>query len=92
MAVVVEFAGQIKRAAGVASETIETDGATSLAAIVHGIGATHGDPLRSLLLDTDGQLQKSLLVFVGDRQVRGARNCDVHDGETITLLSPISGG
>jgi len=92
MAVVVEFAGQIKRAAGVSSKAIETDGTTSLMAIVRGIGETHGEPLRSLLLDADGQVQKSLLVFIADRQVRGAQDCDVNDGETITLLSPISGG
>lgn len=92
MAVVVEFAGQIKRAAGVSTQAIETAGATSLTAIVRGIGQTHGEPLRSLLLDADGQVQKSLLVFVADRQVRGARDLDVNDGDTITLLSPISGG
>ena len=92
MAVVVEFAGQIKRAAGVSSHSVETDGATSLTEIVRGIGETQGDPLRNLLLDDDGQLQKSLLVFVGDRQVRWSQDCDVCDGDTVTLLSPISGG
>ena len=92
MAVIVEFSGQIKRAAGMSSHAIETGGTKSLSEIVREIGETQGDPLRNLLLDEGGQIQKSLLVFVGDKQVRWSQDCEVQDGDTITLLSPISGG
>ena len=92
MQVTVEYTAQIKRAAGVASETIECDSPCFVTDLVSRIAESHGDPLRALLLDADGKLQRSILVFVGDEQARLDEPVQLNDRDVVTLLSPISGG
>jgi len=92
MKITVEYAAQIKRVAGVAAEEFDVEPACSLRQLVEHIIGKHGDTLRSLLLDTDGQRQPSILVFVQDDQVRPGQDVVLKEGDVVTFLSPISGG
>ena len=91
MRIKVEYAAQLKRAAGVGSEEFELDAPGSLRDLVSCIAEKHGDPLSGLLLDDARRLQPSILVFLGNDQVRG-EDTPLEDGNSVTFLSPISGG
>ncbi|NOX54903.1 MAG: MoaD/ThiS family protein [Planctomycetes bacterium] len=92
MKVKVEYAAQVKRAAGVSSEEFEFTGPCTLGELLDRIVERHGDAIREVLLDQEGCLQPSMLVFVGEDQVRGDQARPLQDGDVVTFLPPISGG
>ena len=92
MNVTVEYAAQVKRAAGLASERLEVDESSCVQDVVRRIAQDHGDPLSSLLLGSDDQLHPSILLFVRDEQVRWETPVPLSENDVVTILSPISGG
>jgi len=88
----VEYAAQVKRAAGIAAETVAVADDCSLQELAGQVAAAHGEALQKLLLDEGGGLQPSILIFVGDEQVRGDAARVLNGRDTVTFLSPISGG
>ncbi len=92
MRITVEYAAQIKRAAGRASETFEWETSCTVQDVLHRIVERHGEPLGALLFDGQGQLHPSILLFVGDSQIRWEAACELQDRDVLTILSPISGG
>jgi molybdopterin converting factor small subunit len=92
MKVTVEYAAQVKQAAGVGTETVELDDGCSVQELVSRVAELHGDPLRRVILDADGKLHPSILLFVGDDQVRADSPVKLHESDVVTLLSPVSGG
>ncbi|GAB4140730.1 MAG: hypothetical protein Tsb009_10190 [Planctomycetaceae bacterium] len=92
MKVTVEYAAQIKRAAGVSRDELEFESDVTLAGVFSRIFELRGESLQGTLFTEDGCVHSSILVFVGDTQVRDAENHPVPDGSVITFLSPISGG
>jgi len=92
MQVTVEYAAQIKRAAGVASESVDVEPNCSVQNLLSQVAAARGEALRNILFDDSGDLQPSILLFVGDDQIRWETPHQLHDRDVVTLLSPISGG
>jgi molybdopterin converting factor small subunit len=92
MRITVEYAAQVKRAAGAASETVEMDGPAPVREVLSRVAQRHGSALRELLLDAEGQPRPSILLFVGDRQVRGDDPTRLDGSEPLTIIPPISGG
>lgn len=92
MQITVEYSAQVKRAAGVPRETFELPEHANLETLVAEIGKRHGPELSNLLLAGDGKLHPSILVFVGERQIRGEDDHALDDGASVSFLSPISGG
>lgn len=92
MQVNVEYSAQLKRAAGVASETIELDDGATLHDLVARIAEQHDDALKPILVAEDGTPHPSILTFLNDSQVRGQEDAALTDGCTVSFLSPISGG
>ncbi|MBT4863689.1 MAG: MoaD/ThiS family protein [Planctomycetaceae bacterium] len=92
MQVTIEFAAQLKRAAGTAAETIDVETGCAVQELVAEVAERHGDPLSGLLLGADGALHPSILLFVSDEQVRWETPRALCDNDVVTLLSPISGG
>jgi molybdopterin converting factor small subunit len=90
MKVTVKYHAQARAAAGVGSELVE--GAATVQAVLEKIGQKHGDPLKSMILTTQGLPHPSILLFVGDEQVRGDSERSLRDGDILLMLSPISGG
>ena len=91
MKVAVRYMAQLRQAAGVGAESIELDEGGSPTALLFLLAERHGAALRRLLLTEEGMPQRTLLIFVGDEQADGART-ELHDGDEVTLLSPIAGG
>jgi molybdopterin converting factor small subunit len=90
MRVTVRYQTQIRRALGVAAETVEMSESCALADLTRHLGARHGETFRRLVLTEAGEPHESVLVFVGDRQVCGA--VALRDGDVVTLLAPMAGG
>ncbi len=92
MKVTVQYLAQVKRAAGCASEAVELDDASSPRELVRRLAERHGEALRGLLLGPTGEPHASLLVFVGDEQVRWEPARELRDGDVVTVLAPMAGG
>ncbi|MAT16894.1 MAG: hypothetical protein CMJ46_16665 [Planctomyces sp.] len=92
MRVTVEYMAQIKRAAGTGREEIELPDGTLLSDALTQLAESHGDPLAGMVLDGEGKPITSLLLFLGDEQVRLEANPTLTDGAQLTISTPISGG
>ncbi len=92
MQITVEYAAQIKRAAGRAAEIFECDSPCTVEDVLYRVADRHGEALRPLLFDTDRRLHPSILLFVGDSQIRPDQPHPLQDRDVLTILSPISGG
>ena len=92
MQVTVEYAAQVKQAAGVGSETVELDEGSSVRDLILRVADRHGDPLRRVILGGDGNPHPSILLFVDDNQIRWDSTEPLRDANVVTLLSPVSGG
>lgn len=92
MIITVEYMAQIKQAAGLASEQVELDGPCQVSDLIARLVQRHGESFQRLLLDPNGRLQPSILLFVGDEQLWQEDQRELRDGDVITFLSPIGGG
>jgi molybdopterin converting factor small subunit len=92
MQIHVEYAAQLKRAAGTGRETVELNASATLSDLIRLVAERHGDVLKPVLLDGNGNLHPSILVFVNDEQCRDAAGRELNDRDTVAFLSPISGG
>jgi molybdopterin converting factor small subunit len=89
MIVGVRYLAQLKQAAGRAVEQVSIDARCTVAELA-GLLAERHVALRSSLLDAAGQVQPTLLIFVGDEQAEPGRL--LRDGDEVTLMTPIAGG
>lgn len=92
MHITVEYAAQIKRAAGLAMESFECNPPCTVKDILDRVAERHGEKLRALLFDKDRRLHPSILLFLGETQVRPDEKRELKDHDVLTILSPISGG
>jgi molybdopterin converting factor small subunit len=92
MKVTVHYMAHLKGAAGIGSEAIECDTNCRTSALVQLVAARHNEALRRLLVDGEGRLQPTILLFVNDRQVAYGEDLALKDGDEISFLSPIAGG
>ena len=92
MQVTVEYTAQIRRAAGISSEEYSVQEGCTIDSLLLEIAARHGNDLGRLLIAEDGSPQATLLAFISNSQVRWGNDTPLQDGQTVTLLSPISGG
>ena len=92
MKVAVKYMAQLRDAVGLAYEQVELDKPCSVQEFATHLAARHGDRLRRLLLDAHGGLQPTILLFVGGRQVVQDSPVEIHDGDVVTVLSPMAGG
>jgi molybdopterin converting factor small subunit len=92
MKVTVKYAAQARVATGLAAEDVELDEPTTVHDLVIRLARQHGSAFRRLALDANGCPHPSLLVAIGDDQVRSGDHRKVTSGEVITIITPISGG
>ena len=92
MQITVEYAAQIKRAAGTSTEQVDVSAPCSLQELAAMIAQRHGDGLKDLLFDAKGTLRKSVLFFIDDQQVVDGAGRQVSNAERVTIMTPISGG
>ena len=92
MKVTINYTGQLKAVIGVGLEDLEVDTACPLSRLIQEIASQHGDTVKQILLDTDGAVHQALMRVVNDVQSRPGEEVTLQDGDTITLIPPISGG
>ncbi len=92
MNVTVEYAAQVKKAAGIASEQLEIAENATVQEVVLQVAETRGQALADLILDGAGGIHPSILLFVGDDQVAWDPPVALRERDTLTILSPVSGG
>jgi molybdopterin converting factor small subunit len=92
MKVTVKYAAQARVATGLSSEVVELDEPTTIHDLVIRLARQHGTAFRRLALDANGCPHPSLLVAIGDDQVRSGDHRKVASGETVTIIPPIAGG
>ncbi|TWU09677.1 ThiS family protein [Symmachiella macrocystis] len=92
MNVTVEYAAQVKKAAGIASESLDVAENSTAQDVVRQVAHTHGGGLEELILDGEDNLHPSILLFVGDDQVAWSLPVSLRDRDVVTILSPVSGG
>lgn len=88
----IEYKTQVKTAAGVASEEVELEGLCTLKEFIQHVAEKHGDPLKSILLDSEGNLQQAILLFLGDRHIQRDESPELSQNDVLTIFTPISGG
>ena len=92
MQVTVEYAAQVKRAAGVASESVDVEDSCSIRDLLTQVAAARGEALKNILFDDNGELHPSILLFVGNEQIRWDTPIKLKNRDVVSVLSPISGG
>jgi molybdopterin converting factor small subunit len=93
MRITIHYMGQVKHAAGVAShEEVDLPDDCSVLECIRQLAERTDDRLRHFLLDSQGQVNRTILLFAGEEQVRDAERVKLYDGDVLTVLSPIAGG
>lgn len=87
----VSYGGQAREAAGCAREDLPLAEDAGAAALVAAAAARH-EALRPMLLRADGSPHPSVLLIVGDEQVRTDDPRPIPPGLPVTILTPLSGG
>ncbi|NOU36166.1 MAG: MoaD/ThiS family protein [Kiritimatiellaceae bacterium] len=88
MKIKITYFAQIRKKAGVESETVDVaHGATVLAALKT---LKHGDEFKSLLFDESGALRPVILLVVNEVPV--APDHKLNDGDCVQVFSPVAGG
>jgi molybdopterin converting factor small subunit len=92
MKVFVKYSAQAREATGLGVEEIELDEPITVHDLVLRLSRQHGSAFARLALDANGCPHPSLLLAIGDEQIRPHDSRKVAHGETVTILTPISGG
>jgi molybdopterin converting factor small subunit len=92
MKVTLHYETQLKRAVGTASETLDVPDGSGVGEVIRTAAQQHGESVAAMLLDNQGNVRRSVLIFVGDEQIGAGDARELIDGSTLTLMSPISGG
>jgi molybdopterin converting factor small subunit len=88
----IQYMAQVRQAAGVAEDGIEMERPCLAADLLLRLAGQRGDTFRRLVVDEQGRLQPTLLVFVGEEQIGPNGGRLLRDGDVITVLSPMAGG
>ena len=92
MTIHIEFLAQLGQLAGGKHRTIGFDGPCTAQDVVRRAIADDSEEFRSLVLDENGDLQRTLLMFVHNEQVDWRTPVSLRAGDTIVLSPPIAGG
>src|SRR5207248_525520 len=69
MRITVQYMAQLRRAAGTAEEVVEVAGDCTVAELLLRLAESRGETFRDMVVDAQGKLQPSLLLFVEEEQV-----------------------
>lgn len=91
MNIKVEYTAQLRAASDTTEESYEFESETSFGQLLRAIQDRHGEPLVAMLMDDESQLHRWILADRSGSLVRESQTA-LEDGDTIRLMSPISGG
>ena len=90
MEVKIAFTTQLKAAIGKNEQWLSLSDDASVRDAIEMVAKLHPVEFAQLVLDNSQELLPSILLCVNDQQVEGGET--LSDGDTVTLLSAISGG
>ena len=88
----VKYTAQLRKAAGVAEQKIYIHEKDTLQNLLKKLCQNHSDDLKNLLFDQQAQYRNSVLIVHNGSQIHYHANSALQSGDTILLISPISGG
>lgn len=91
MQVNIIYLAQVKKAVGIATETIEIAPCSVQDVITLNLCKRH-DKLKSFIFNSDGLLSKTIKIFMGDSEIDWDSPVELKEGTDITIMSPIMGG
>ena len=86
------YFAQIRQAAGVDSLLLDLDEGTTLSHALAKAADQHGEAFRSLILAAPNQVRPSIILLLNDTAVRDDLTRKLKAGDSLSLLSPLSGG
>jgi len=86
------FSAQARTAAGCSETSLEFSAPLTVTQALELVAQKYGDALRRIVLDEFGTVQASVMLFVNDEQILNDNACELHDGDVLTVMPPISGG
>ncbi len=92
MEVLVIFTTQLKAALETGQHTLSLDEGSTVHQAIEALASQYPEAFSRLVLDEQQNLLPSIVVCVNDQHVDLDRLEPLHDGDTLTLLSAISGG
>lgn len=90
MKIKVAFTTQLKAALGKGGQEVTLGAAATVQDAIDALVAQHHKPFGELVISDDGTLLPSILLSLNDQQVEPSQS--LADGDTLTILSAISGG
>jgi molybdopterin converting factor small subunit len=90
--ITVSYFGQIKQAAGIATESVALGDSNCIGSFLRDLNVVHGPDFRAHIENHDGGFSRVLLVFVDGRQILEWSDAPLLDGANLQLVTPISGG
>ena len=90
--ITVSYFGQIKQAAGIATESVALGDSNCIGSLLRDLNVVHGPDFRAHVENEDGGFSSVLLVFVDGRQILEWSDSPLFDGANLQLVTPISGG
>jgi molybdopterin converting factor small subunit len=90
----VHLESQLKHVAGASIVRLELPEGSSVRDAVRALTEKFGSVLADRLLETDGSLRRSILMFVNNQPLRhdAAESSSVRENDELLLLPPIAGG
>ena len=92
MIVEVQFTAQLKREADIGKEQIELDNGKDLRELIHLLFKRYSEGFDAILFDNMGTYRPSVLLVLNGVQVMYDDSNTLHDGDIVTIMSPIAGG
>lgn len=92
MQITIQYEAQARRAAGIGSETIDVSESSSVGDCIRAVADARGEKLKPMLVNSDGKIQATLLVFLNDNQTIWDADRPLSAGDVLTLMTPMSGG
>lgn len=92
MRITLSYFAQVRRAAGVETETLDVPDGADLAAVIAEVAGLHGDDLKALVLDEDGAVRPSILLLVNGAPVSRGTSPTLGDGSAVSIFSAVAGG
>ncbi len=92
MEILVIFTTQLKAALEIGQQTLSLDEGSTVRQAIEALASQYPEAFSRLVLDEEQNVLPSIMACVNDQHVDLNRLEPLHDGDTLTLLSAISGG
>lgn len=92
MEVRVEYFAQVKKTIGKAHEWLSINNPFVLDDLLRLLYDRNGSEFRSVVFDENGRILPSIMISLNYEQVQQGRDLTLRHGDTVSILSPMSGG